>query len=268
MHDKVKIIDNVSESDMQAYLDSKVLSMNSKTAVKKGFWKKYKGKRLKIAYSYIKFSEKSGNIFDIHNLAGQAPKNIDLLIYSFPCQDLSIQGKSKGIKKGTRSGLLFEIEKYIKKTKKENLPEFLLMENVKALSFKKHKQAFEDWKKFLSSKGYKTDDTIYRSSDFGSPQRRERFFAISYRTKKVKLKDVDKSKYKQSAIKDILDTQVNPKYILRNLSKYKKSSYQDNRGKANIRRCVLRNYTSFASETYVYDKNHVGPTLDCIWCKF
>ena len=35
-------------------------------------------------------------------------KNIDIFTYSFPCQDLSNQGKQKGMNKnsGTRSGLL------------------------------------------------------------------------------------------------------------------------------------------------------------------
>ena len=262
IHDNVKIINRVLPEDMRTYLSSKTLSMNSKTPVKPGFWNKYKGKRLKQTYSYIKFSEKHGNIFDVHTLTEKAPKNIDLLTYSFPCQDLSIQGKSKGIVKGNRSGLLFEIERYIKNTKKTDLPEFLLMENVKALSFKRHRQAFEDWKKFLKSQGYKTTVKIYKSSDFGSPQGRERVFALSYRTKKVELQETPKTNpSKQRVIKDILDSKVNNKYILNNLKKYKLSKYQEDRGKHKIKRACLERYTSFASETYIYDKNHIGPTL-------
>lgn len=39
----------------------------------------------------------------------------DLLTYSFPCQDLSVAGKRKGMSKGsgTRSGLLWEVERLL-----------------------------------------------------------------------------------------------------------------------------------------------------------
>lgn len=58
----------------------------------------------------------------------------DLLTYGFPCQDLSIAGHGKGIKQGTRSGLLLEVERLIDITaKKEELPKYLILENVKAL---------------------------------------------------------------------------------------------------------------------------------------
>jgi DNA (cytosine-5)-methyltransferase 1 len=53
-------------------------------------------------------SEEEGNIFDIHELHKLTLKNIDLLTYSFPCQDLSQQGKQLGMSKkvNSRSGLL------------------------------------------------------------------------------------------------------------------------------------------------------------------
>lgn len=53
-----------------------------------------------------------GSIVDIANGKVDMP-DTDLLTYSFPCQDLSTGGLTKGMKKGsgTRSGLLWEIEK-------------------------------------------------------------------------------------------------------------------------------------------------------------
>lgn len=50
-----------------------------------------------------------------------------LLTYSFPCQDLSIAGKQKGMKKGsnTRSGLLWEVERLLDEC--DELPQILLM---------------------------------------------------------------------------------------------------------------------------------------------
>ncbi|SGA02873.1 Modification methylase BanI [Chlamydia abortus] len=71
------------------------------------------------------------------------PKNIYILTYSFPCQDLSQQGKQKGISKDTRSGLLYEIERILKNNK-DRLPKVLLLENVKALTTKKFIKDFEN----------------------------------------------------------------------------------------------------------------------------
>lgn len=53
-----------------------------------------------------------------------------IMTYSFPCTDLSIAGKMKGMKKGsgTRSGLLWEVERLLKEMNER--PQILLMENV------------------------------------------------------------------------------------------------------------------------------------------
>lgn len=53
-----------------------------------------------------------------------------IMTYSFPCQDLSLAGKGRGMAKGsgTRSGLLWEVERILKECKE--LPQVLLMENV------------------------------------------------------------------------------------------------------------------------------------------
>lgn len=54
-----------------------------------------------------------------------------LCTYSFPCQDLSLSGKGRGMKKGsgTRSGLLWEVERLLDECGEE-LPQVLMMENV------------------------------------------------------------------------------------------------------------------------------------------
>lgn len=75
----------------------------------------------------------------------------DLLTYSFPCQDLSVAGKGAGIKEGTRSGLLLEVERLLEVSDK---PKYLLMENVKNLVGKKNKPDFDRWCEKLESMGY------------------------------------------------------------------------------------------------------------------
>ena len=104
----------------------------------------------------------------------------DLLTYSFPCQDLSIAGHQKGISKGTRSGLLLEVERLLLKAKENGtLPKFLLLENVKNLVGKKFIKDFERWLSFLNSLGYYSNWEVLNSKDYGIPQNRERVFVVS-----------------------------------------------------------------------------------------
>lgn len=55
-----------------------------------------------------------------------------IMTYSFPCQDLSLAGRGKGMEKGsgTRSSLLWEVERILLELKERNeLPQVLVMEN-------------------------------------------------------------------------------------------------------------------------------------------
>lgn len=106
----------------------------------------------------------------------------DLLTYSFPCQDISILGNQKGLSKGsgTRSGLLWEVERLLKKKHEANkLPSILLLENVKQLVSPKNIDDFNKWLAFLTSIGYHNTWKIINSVDYGVPQSRERVFVIS-----------------------------------------------------------------------------------------
>ena len=81
----------------------------------------------------------------------------DLLVYSFPCQDLSTGGKGLGMKKGsgTRSGLLWEIERILSELNEEGrLPEYLLLENVKTIMAKSNETDLKEWLGFLEGLGY------------------------------------------------------------------------------------------------------------------
>lgn len=69
---------------------------------------------------------------DVRKVRGWDLPKADLWTFGFPCQDVSIAGKQKGIKRGTRSGLFYEIMRLIDETE-ENRPEWLICENVKNL---------------------------------------------------------------------------------------------------------------------------------------
>lgn len=102
-----------------------------------------------------------------------------LLTYSFPCQDLSVAGKGKGMTKGTgtRSGLLWEVERLLNET--ENLPQVLVMENVTQVHSKKNMPDFQKWLDFLQNKGYTTFWQDLNAADYGIAQSRNRCIAVS-----------------------------------------------------------------------------------------
>lgn len=102
-----------------------------------------------------------------------------LLTYSFPCTDLSNAGKQAGMQKGsgTRSGLLWEVERLLKDCKE--LPQYLLMENVPQVIGKKNINDFKNWCQFLTELGYTNSYKLLNAKDYGIPQNRERCFMVS-----------------------------------------------------------------------------------------
>ncbi len=134
-------------------------------------------------------NKKCNNYGSIVDIKPEDMPETDLLVYSFPCQDLSTGGLGKGMKKGsgTRSGLLWEIERILKGLKELNrLPEYLLLENVKTIKAESNKPDLDEWLVFLESIGYKNDECMLLNAlDFGVPQDRERAFIVSHLGKKL-----------------------------------------------------------------------------------
>ena len=135
----------------------------------------------------------------------------DLITYSSPCQDFSIAGQQAGGDKdsGTRSSLLWECEKIIKKVK----PKYLLMENVKNLLSKKHIHNFEGWLKVLEDMGYTNYYKVLNAKDFGVPQNRERVFCVSI-LGEHKPYVFPEPRQLNIRLKDILEPIVDAKYYL------------------------------------------------------
>lgn len=134
-----------------------------------------------------------------------------IMTYSFPCQDLSINNsKGKGLK-GTRSGLLYEVERLINELGMD-LPDVLLLENVPTLLFDKHLEDFRKWQNFLESKGYSNNCELLNAKDYGIPQNRERCIMVSILGDWF-YKFPPKQELKTS-LKDLEDEEVDPKYFL------------------------------------------------------
>lgn len=106
-----------------------------------------------------------------------------LVTYSFPCQDLSVAGMQRGMTKGsgTRSGLLWEVERILTEIKAsyKPLPQVLLMENVPQVHSKKNFADFEQWLKFLEDLGYSNFWKDLNAKDYGIAQNRNRCFCVS-----------------------------------------------------------------------------------------
>lgn len=129
--------------------------------------------------SYEAMHGTANNLGDIRKI--EELPDADLWTYSFPCQDISVAGKGAGIKEGTRSGLLFEVERLLRvASEKGTLPKYLLLENVKNLVSKKFKADFDKWLDFLAELGYTNYWKVLNAKDYG-PQNRERVFCISIR---------------------------------------------------------------------------------------
>ena len=176
--------------------------------------------------SYEAIHGKANNLGDIRQI--KSLPAADLWTYSFPCQDISVAGKGAGIKEGTRSGLLFEVERLLNTAAQDGtLPKYLLLENVKNLVSKRFKADFDSWLSFLGQLGYSNYWQVMNAKDYDIPQNRERVFCVSIRGKHepfffpqrreliLRLKDmldeeVDERYYlKESTIRSILTSQFN-----------------------------------------------------------
>lgn len=137
-------------------------------------------------------NKRTKNMGSITKLKAVDMPECDLLVYSFPCQDLSTGGKGLGMKKGsgTRSGLLWEIERILSELNEEDrLPEYLLLENVKTIMSKSNEADLEEWLGFLEKLGYENDECmILNALDFAVPQDRERAFIVSHLGLKLDVK--------------------------------------------------------------------------------
>lgn len=140
-----------------------------------------------------------------------------IMSYSFPCTDISLAGKQKGMSKDskTRSSLLWEVERILTELKESDdpLPQILFMENVSAIHNKKNMPDFFAWIEFLESLGYHSFYQDLNAKDYGIPQSRNRCFMFSF------LEDVTYEFPEPFPLKkllaDILERNVDEKYYIK-----------------------------------------------------
>ena len=113
---------------------------------------------------------------DINDVAKKMPESADLIIGGFPCQDISINGKMRGIK-GERSSLYTAIVEAVRRLQ----PKVFVAENVGGLLMKKHDDSRRRILADFTALEYNVTYQRYLASDFGVPQTRERVFIVGTR---------------------------------------------------------------------------------------
>lgn len=193
-----------SKEEMAKYLEDRNIGLDFKTGKVKV------PKSLKQLQTIYKAAVLSKCYGDISILNPHELPDMDLFTYSFPCTDLSVAGKQKGLDKSTRSGLLYECEKVIEAKR----PKYLMLENVKPLVGKRFKPQFDEWIEYLDTLGYNSYWKVLNAKEFNVPQNRERVFCISI------LKEYDNGfEFPQEIgcsmkLRDVLEEFVEEKYYI------------------------------------------------------
>lgn len=134
------------------------------------------------------------NYRDVSKVDFTSVEPVDILTGGFPCQDLSVAGKRKGLTEGTRSNLWFEFHRAIVELK----PKFVVIENVRGLlsgeasselELEDERLGYDRSKPVLramgavagslANVGYDCKWVTIRASDAGAPHRRERVFVLA-----------------------------------------------------------------------------------------
>lgn len=177
--------DSCSKNELIEFLGNYTLSPDGKKPFKDGNIKHISIDALKSIACAIKRSNNLVSITDI--TYKDIPDDLDLLTYSFPCQDLSIAGVWHGNMSGidreahNRSGMLWEVERVLKEcvSNRHSLPNFLLMENVSNILAPRHMGNFEEWIRYLEKIGYCNRIYKLNAKNFGIPQQRTRVYMLS-----------------------------------------------------------------------------------------
>ena len=203
----------------------------------------------------------NNNLGDISKIDAKDIPDSDLITYSFPCQDLSLQGLQKGLKKGSSSSLLWEVKRILQELNKEDrLPSYLMMENVFAIFGEKHKSYFNEWKRFLKSIGYVNHDFLLTATDFNVPQNRKRAFMVSIKKELNQEFNVPKGQFTKKRIKDIIEKDYDSKYIF-DTQKYEIKNLNPDLNKNIIAKTKIDDFTTFTSEASAYSIKGISPTI-------
>ena len=112
---------------------------------------------------------------DIRTFTAQRGQ-FDVFTIGFPCQDLSVAGKQRGINERTRSGLFYESIRLLREVR----PRFALFENVRNLLSHEKGETFQEVLFQIAKAGYNAEWSVVSAKDLGACHLRERVWIIAY----------------------------------------------------------------------------------------
>jgi len=115
------------------------------------------------------------NYGDITLIEPENLPDFQMFTGGFPCQPFSSAGLGHG-ELDIRGTLFYDIIRICELKK----PTFLLLENVKGLTTKRHEKSFEKIKSELGRLGYSLNIKLLNSKNYGNPQNRERIWIFGF----------------------------------------------------------------------------------------
>lgn len=138
---------------------------------------------------------------DVRDITINNVEPVDVLLGGFPCQDISLAGKQKGVNDGKKSSLWWEMWRIIGDIR----PRVVIMENVANII----RLGGSDVVGSLAQIGYDCEWTIISARQFGAPHVRERWFCVAYTNSPTKTKSKnEKDCYRESKKGDKINSET------------------------------------------------------------
>jgi len=172
-------------------------------------------------FCYTKNFPNIQNFGDCSQINPSDLEDFDLLTAGFPCQPFSGAGKHRGIS-DTRGTLFHHIIR-IAEAKK---PNYMVLENVKGLTFINHKKTLETILKEIDRIGYRLKYKLLNSRDYGTPQSRERVVFLCVKKSINKSIKFPKKEPLKFYLKDLICKNVSADlYLNKSDKKFKKDKF-------------------------------------------
>ena len=139
----------------------------------------------------------------------------DVLLATTPCQGFSFLGKKGGFKliKDNDSAIIWHTLRLLDEL--EVKPKIIFFENVKGMVSKKNRDDFKIFEMELQKRGYTVRYKVLDAQDYGVPQHRERIYIIAT-LEDIKF-DFAKKEVLKTFLRDILEENVEPKYLMKSM---------------------------------------------------
>lgn len=226
-----------------------------------------KDKYASLAYSIIHGVSEKYNLGDITKVNFKNLSDFDLLTHGSPCQSFSLAGLGQGGDEGsgTKSSLMW----YSVNAIREKRPLCVIWENVRAVTFKKHKHNFDKYLNTLDSLGYNNYWDVLNAKDYGAAEFRERVFVVSIRRDICETPFIFPEKInKHLNIRNMLSSNIPEKYYLKdNFSRELEKTFEMDLNKREpnkngiLKLGDINNPHCLQMTNRVFSKESISPTL-------